>query len=207
MLVVEKKRKPKIRKIPSYLVYEEMNGKPLPYKGYLDVLSGKKKFEEIMESSSLQSIIVYIIGLFIGNNINRKKYHIASNEAGLHIRHGENLANDIAIYTKANTILDDKYFTTSPKIVIEIDIKIDLSETDGAASRWTNEWDYVIEKSNKMLDFGTEKVIWITTKSKKIFVSSSTERWYMVDFNEDIPLFDNVCLNLAKILQDEDIEF
>lgn len=58
-----------------------------------------------------------------------------------------------------------------------------------------------------MLDFGTEKVIWITTKSKKIFVSSSTERWYMVDFNEDIPLFDNVCLNLAKILQDEDIEF
>lgn len=62
-----------------------MNGKPLPYKGYLDVLSGKKKFEEIMESSSLQSIIVYIIGLFIGNNINRKKYHIASNEAGLHI--------------------------------------------------------------------------------------------------------------------------
>jgi Uma2 family endonuclease len=202
MLVVEKKRKPKIRKIPSYLVYEEMNGKPLPYKGYLDVLSGKKKIEEIMGSSSLQSIIVYIIGLYIGNNINRKKYHIASNEAGLHIALGENLANDLAIYERENTVLDDKYFTKAPKIVIEIDIKIDLNE-----SEWTNEWDYVIEKSNKMLDFGTEKVIWITTKSKKIFVSSSTERWYMVDFNEDIPLFDNVCLNLAKILQDEDIEF
>jgi len=52
MLVVAKKRKPKIRKIPSYLVYEEINGKPLPYKGYLDVLSGKKKFKEIMGSIS-----------------------------------------------------------------------------------------------------------------------------------------------------------
>ena len=202
MLVVEKKRKPKIRKIPSYLVYEEMNGKPLPYKGYLDVLSGKKKFEEIMGSSSLQSIIVYIIGLYIGNKINRKKYYVGSNEAGLHIGVGENLANDIAIYERENTILDDKYFTRAPKIVVEIDIKIDLSDTE-----WTNEWDYVIEKSKKMLDFGTEKVIWITTKSKKIFVSSSTERWYMVNFDEDIPLFDNVTLNLAQILVDEDIVF
>lgn len=202
MLVVDRKRKPKIRKIPPYLVYEEMNGKPLPYKGYLDVLSGKKKFEEIMGSSSLQSIIVYIIGLYIGNNINRKKYYVGSNEAGLHIGHGENLANDIAIYERANTVLDDKYFIKAPKIVIEIDIKIDLSETE-----WTNEWDYVIEKSNKMIDFGTEKVIWITTKSKKIFVSSPTERWYMVDFNEDIPLFDGVVLNLAQLLIDEDIVF
>jgi Uma2 family endonuclease len=202
MLVVEKKRKPKIRKIPSYLVYEEMNGKPLPYKGYLDVLSGKKKFEEIMGSSSLQSIIVYIIGLYIGNQINRKKYYVGSNEAGLHIGVGENLANDIAIYERANTILDDKYFTKAPKIVIEIDIKIDLSETE-----WTNEWDYVIEKSTKMLDFGTEKVIWISTKSKKIFVSSSTERWYMVNFDEDIPLFDDVTLNLVKLFEEEDIVF
>jgi Uma2 family endonuclease len=202
MLVIERKRKPKIRKIPSYLVYEEMNGKPLPYKGYLDVLSGKKKFEEIMGSSSLQSIIVYIIGLYIGNKINRKKYFVGTNEAGLHIGHGENLANDIAIYERANTVLDDKYFTKAPKIVIEIDIKIDLSE-----SEWTNEWDYVIEKSKKMLNFGTEKVIWITTKSKKIFVSSPTERWYIVNFDEDIPLFDNVTLNLAKIFEEEDIVF
>jgi Uma2 family endonuclease len=202
MLVVEKKRKPKIRKIPSYLIYEEMNGKPLPYKGYLDVLSGKKKVEEIMGSSSLQSIIVYIIGLFIGNNINRKKYYIASNEAGLHIERGDNLANDFAIYNRENIVLNEKYFDKAPKVVLEIDIKIDLSETE-----WTNEWDYVIEKSRKMLEFGTEKVIWITTKSKKIFVSSATERWYMVDFNEDIPLLENCVLNLAKLLEEEEIVF
>ncbi len=200
MLTIDKKRKPKTRKIPSYLVYEEINGQLLPYKGYQDVLSGKKKIEQIMGSSSLQSILVSILNAFVFNNINRKKYFVGSNEAGLHLGLGDNLANDIAIYDREGIVLDEKYFTKAPKLVIEIDIKIELSE-----SEWTNEWDYVIAKSRKMLDFGTEKVIWITTKSKKIFVSSATERWYMVDFNEDIPLFDNCVLNLAKLLEDEDI--
>jgi Uma2 family endonuclease len=202
MLEIGRKKHPKIKKIPSYLIYEEMNGIALPYKGFRDVLSGKKKVEEIRGSCSLQSILVYIIGLYIGNLINRKKYLIGSNEAGLHIAAGDNLANDIVIFEKENLVLDDKYFKKAPKIVVEIDVKIDLSQTE-----WTNEWDYVIEKSQKMLDFGVERVIWITTKSKKIFVSSKTERWYMVDFNEDIPLVDGVVLNLANVLAEEDIVF
>lgn len=202
MLEIGRKRHPKIKKIPSYLIYEEMNGVALPYKGFRDVLAGKKKAEEIMGSSSLQSILVYTIGFYIGSLINRKKYRIGSNEAGLHIAAGDNLANDIVIFEKENLVLDDKYFKKAPKIVIEIDVKIDLSQTE-----WTNEWDYVIEKSQKMLDFGVERVIWITTKSKKIFVSSKTERWYMVDFNEDIPLVDDVVLNLANVLAQEDIVF
>jgi Uma2 family endonuclease len=202
MLVVAKKKKAKNIKVPSKLVYEEMNGKALPYKGYLDVLSGKKKIEEIMGSSSLQSIIVYLLNGFIFNHINRKKYIAGTNEAGLHIGVGNNLANDIAIFERTNTILNDKYFENAPKVVIEIDIKIDLSETE-----WTNEWDYVIEKSTKMLEFGVEKIIWITTKSKKIFVSSFSERWYMVDFDEDIPLLDDCILNIAKLLKEEDVMF
>lgn len=202
MLVVEKKRKPKFRTIPSYLIYEEMNGKPLPYKGFLDVLSGKKKIEEIMGSSSLQSIIVYLVVLLIGNKINRKKYLVGTNEPGIHIRLGDNLSNDIAIFERGDVTINDKYFDKAPKIVIEVDVKIDLSQTE-----WNNEWDYIIEKSQKMLDFGTEKVIWITTKSKKIFVSSSTERWYMVNFNEDIPLIDDCILNLGQILKDEEVMF
>ena len=202
MLVVEKKRKPKFRTIPSYLIYEEMNGKPLPYKGFLDVLSGKKKIEEIMGSSSLQSIIVYLVVLLIGNKINRKKYLVGTNEPGIHIRLGDNLSNDIAIFERGDVTINDKYFDRAPKIVIEVDVKIDLSQTE-----WNNEWDYIIEKSQKMLDFGTEKVIWITTKSKKIFVSSSTERWYMVNFNEDIPLIDDCILNLGQILKDEEVMF
>jgi Uma2 family endonuclease len=202
MLLTDKNKKIDPKKIPSYLIYEELNGNILPYKGFREVLNGKKKIEDIIGSSSLQAAIVYIIGLFIGNTINRKKYQITSNESGLNVETGSNLANDIAIFNKENLILNEKYFNVAPKIVIEVDIKIDLSLTE-----WTNEWDYVLAKSKKMLEFGTEKVIWITTKSKKIFVADHTEKWFLVEFNENIPIIDECTLNLAQLLKDEDIDF
>jgi Uma2 family endonuclease len=201
MIVIEKKHKPKNLKIPANLIYEELGGRLLPYKGFLDVINGNKKIEEIMGSSSLQAYLVSLINAFIFVKLNHKKYIVVTSEAGLHIEKGNNLANDIAIFDKENTILNDKYFDKPPKIAIEIDVKIDLSETE-----WTNEWDYVFEKSKKMLDFGTEKVIWISTKSKKIFVSSNTERWYIVNFDEDVPLFDNCILNIGGLLTEFEME-
>lgn len=202
MVVIASKRKPKIRRVPSYLIYEELDGQALPYRGYLDVLLGKKKVEEIMGSSSLQAVLVSILNWFVTSHINRKKYLVASNESGLHIDTGANLANDIAVYEKASVNLNDKYFETPPKLVIEVDIKVDLGET-----KWNHELEYVLAKSQRMLDFGVEKVIWISTQTKKIFVMSATERWYLVNFNEDILLIENCTLNLAQLLQDEDIVY
>lgn len=201
MLVIEKKRKPKIRKIPPHLIYEEMNGKPLPYKGYLSVLSGKKNLEEIMGCSSLQSALVYVLGLFIGININRKKYLVGSNEAGLHLSLGDNLASDIAIFEKDKISLNDKYFNVAPKVVIEVDIKIDLGETE-----WNNEIEYLLDKSQKLLDFGVERIIWITTKSQKVFVITANDKWYVVNYQDDILVLDDCVLNIAKLLEEEEIK-
>ena len=195
MLVIEKKRKPKIRKIPPHLIYEEMNGKPLPYKGYLSVLLGKKNLEEIMGCSSLQSALVYVLGLFIGININRKKYLVGSNEAGLHLSLGDNLASDIAIFEKDKISLNDKYFNVAPKVVIEVDIKIDLGETE-----WNNEIEYLLDKSQKLLDFGVERIIWITTKSQKVFVITANDKWYVINYQDNILVLDDCVLNIAKLL-------
>jgi Uma2 family endonuclease len=202
MVVIAAKRKPKVRRVPSYLIYEELGGEALPYRGYLEVLSGKKQVEEIMGSSSLQAVLVSILNWFVSNHINRKKYLVASNESGLHIDSGANLANDIAIYDKVTTTLNNKYFETPPKLVIEVDVKVDLGET-----MWNSELGYVLTKSQKMLDFGVEKVIWISTQTKKIFVMPATERWYLVNFDEDIPLIEGCVLNLAQLLREEEIEF
>ena len=202
MVVIATKRRPKIRKIPAHLVYEELNGQALPYRGYLEVLSGKKRLEEIMGSSSLQAVLISIIYWFVNNNINRKKYLVASNESGLHISSGSNLANDIAIFEKGKITLTDKYFDVAPKIVIEVDIKVALEETG-----LTNDFDYVLNKSQKMLDFGVEKVIWITTHTKKIFVITPNAPWYLVNFEENIPLMEDCTLNLAQLLRDEEIDY
>ncbi len=200
MLVIEKKRKPKIQKIPPHLIYEEMNGKPLYYKGYKAVLSGKKNLSEIMGCSSLQSVLVSILHGYIFNLINRKKYLLGSNEAGLHLSLNENLASDIAIFEKDKIVLDDKYFTVPPKVVIEVDIKIDLAETE-----WNNEIEYLLNKSQKLLDFGVERIIWITTKAKKVFVITPSDKWYVVNYQEDIQVLDDCTLNIAKLLEEEGI--
>lgn len=89
-----------------------------------------------------------------------------------------------------------------PKVVIEVDVKVDLSETS-----WGADSEYVFEKSQKMLDFGVEKIIWISTKYKKIFVIAPNQNWYYADFDEDILLLDNCMLNIAQLLIDEEIEY
>jgi len=202
MVVVEKKPDLEVRTIPAYLAYEEMNGEALPYKGYLDVLAGNKKPEEIMGSSSLQGVLITAIIVFIASKIDRKKYRISSSESGLHLDRNNNLANDIAIFEKIKITLNDKYFQVAPKVVIEVDTKIELGETS-----WDSDTDYVMEKSQKMLDFGVERIIWISTRFKKILIASPDHNWYYANFDEDILLLDDCVLNLARLLMDEEIEY
>jgi hypothetical protein len=53
-----------------------------------------------------------------------------------------------------------------------------------------------------MLDFGTEKVVWILTDSQKVFVIDKNEtRWYVVNWSENIPLLDDCVLNIKQLLE------
>lgn len=202
MAVIEQNHREEILMIPAYLVYEEMDGEAIPYKGYREVLAGDKIPEEIMGSSSLQAVVVYVIGLLIGNSIDRKKYYIGSNESGLHLSTGNNLANDLAIFDRENVKLDNKYFNVAPKVVIEVDSKADLRDTS-----YETEKEYFIRRSQKMLDFGVEKVVWVLIHSRKVIVSTADQDWIITDFDRDIPLLDDCVLNLAQLLADEGIEY
>lgn len=193
--------KPKRRpRVPAGLLYETLNGRPLYYKGYKEVVAGKKTPEEIMGSSSLQAILVSIIHGFLFGNIDRKKYFLATNEAGLHVDNRSNMANDIAIYDKEGLALNDRYFQTPPKVAIELDVKIDV---EGFAAR---EQSYVYEKTERLLDFGVERVIWITTKPQKVFVASRNADWITHNWNVTVPVIDGITLNLAELVQEEGIE-
>jgi hypothetical protein len=203
--VVEKPRRVSVstKKIPSALIYEEWNGVPVYRKGYKEVLTGKKTAEEIMSCSDLQGVLVALINGFLFGIINRKKYLIATNEIGIHLAKNDNLANDLAIFEKEKLgKLKGKFFDVAPKVVIEVDIKAD------ASSFHHEEVNYILQKSQKILDFGTEKVIWILTDSQKVFVIDKNEtKWYVVNWSEDIPLLENCVLNLQKLLEEEDIQY
>ncbi len=194
-----KRRKPGI---PDYLIYETLNGRPLYRRGYKDVLSGKKKPAEIMGSSSLQSTLVAVLVIFLGRIINRKKYLVVTNESGIHLEKGSNLSNDIAIFDKsAGLTLTDKYFDVPPRVAIEVDVRIEPEEFEDRESG------YVYEKTERLLAFGVETVIWITTQPKKIFVATHTAPWVVQNWDADVAVLDDVVLNLAHLLTEEEIEF
>ena len=159
MFIAEKPRqRNRAKTIHESLIYEVIDGKPLYYEGYKDVLANKKTSEEIMGASGLQSFIIQYLLEVLYLKIGRKKYHFLTNEIGTHLDKNNNLSGDIYIYDK-ETLSPDKinthYVEVAPKIAIEIDIRIDLSDE--------KDFGYVFTKTHKLLDFGVEKVLWIFT--------------------------------------------
>lgn len=203
-LVAEKKsRRATTRSIPSALIYEQWQGKPIYYKGYRDVLAGKKTLEEVMSCSDLQGVLVSLLNIELGSAINRKKYLLATNEVGLHLALNDNLGNDIAIFEKEKLgKLKGKYFDVAPKIVIEVDVKADVEDFPNKLV------DYLIQKSQKLLDFGVERVLWIVTSHQKVYVIDRNDpTWYVVNWSETISVIDNCTLNIKQLLDDEEIAY
>jgi len=188
------------RKIPDYLVREWIDGKPFYYKGYKAVLNKKKTLEDIMGSSTLQAYIVtYLVMLMAKKNLD-SKYHILSNEAGVHLDNKNNLSADILIYDPALMTpekINKQYADVPAKVQIEVDITIELEDL--------KDYQYVEKKINKLHSFGTEKVIWVLTNIKKVMVAVPNQPWQTYDWNNDIELLDNVTFNIGAYLKEKGV--
>jgi hypothetical protein len=201
--IAQKKNIPKKIAL-SELVYEQMDGKNIYYRGYKEVLSGKKTLEEIMSCSDLQGVLVSLLNGILFGKIDRKQYLLCSNEFGLHLSKNDNLGIDLAIFDKKDIDkLEGKFFKKAPKVVIEVDIKASIEITDYPAK----EMDYIFDKSQKLLDFGVEKVFWITTKTRKIFMATQHQNWLIMDWSSDIEVMDGIKINVKELLDGEEINY
>ena len=204
-MVAEKsprKTKRPIKKVPEHLICEILDGMPIYYKGYLDVIEGKKTFEEIMGSSSLQAFIIGFLLKTLYKNLDETQFFLFTNEAGLHLDKRNNLAGDILIYDRKNLSVADineNYFSTPPKLVIEVDISVDTTNLTSEG--------YVHTKTRKLLDFGVEKVIWITTPGKTVMIATPTEDWQIKDWNKDVEVLEGVQFNIGQFLKAEGSKF
>ncbi|OIN57903.1 Uma2 family endonuclease [Arsenicibacter rosenii] len=183
------------QKVPEHLIYEILDGKPIHYKGYRDVLSGAKRFSEIMGSSALQSFIVAYFQRILFRELDEELYTVLSSETGLHLDKRTNLAGDVLIFD--NKVLpveaiDEFYANVPPKVVIEVDIAADPEDIDNDA--------YVFKKTEKLLRFGVEKVIWITTKAKKVMVATPDADWQVKDWHKDIEVMNGIMFNVGEYL-------
>ena len=190
-------------KIPEYLVKETIDGIPFYYAGFRSVLNKTKTKTDIMADSGLQTVIKnYLLMLFF-RHLDMSKYWTFSGEIGNHLNHRNNLALDVVVFEK-NVLTPDKinlkYVEVVPKIVIEVDVRVELENQEA------NIFDeFVLRKVRKLHQFGTEKIIWIFTKSKTIIVATPDNNWKIFDLDQDVEVLDGVTFNLAHYLEEEGI--
>ena len=179
-LIIKKKKTPKI---PDSLIYEIMNGNPIYYRGYKNVLSEKLSQEGVTGSSVLKS---FFISLFVEHLLPKLKndYTILYGELGLNMRVGDNLSMDIAIYYRSDITVERlskvKYADFPPLVVVEVDTK--------AAPESVDSFDeYFVNKTQKYLDFGVEQVVWLFTKSRKVWVAKNDNKpWLIMNWHDDM---------------------
>jgi len=203
MLTAERKttrRSHSTQAVPQALIYEILDGQPMYYRGYRDALAGKKSIEEIMGPSGLQSFIIQYILDILFTKIGRKQYHFLTNELGTHLGLKDNLSGDVCIYERQKLPpekIDTRYVDIPPKVAVEVDVKVDLSEDKAA--------DYVFRKTQKLLEWGVEKVIWIFTKTQKVTVAETGKDWLTMDWHRDIELLDGQRFNIGAYLAEEGV--
>ncbi len=204
--VIEKKikaEKKKVNKIPAYLIKEVMDGIPFYYKGYKDVLNKTKTKEEIMGCSSLQSLIIEYLIMNVCTLLDRKKYRIFTNEIGNHLSHNNNLSYDIAIIEKSVLTPDKisvKYMDVPPKLVVEVDVQIELEGTDFKSIE-----EFIMVRTDKIFEFGGEKLIWVLSRPKKVIVAVKGQPWKIHNWDEELELMDGVKFNVAEYLKEEGV--
>ncbi|NIJ55586.1 Uma2 family endonuclease [Dyadobacter arcticus] len=200
MIIREKKNLPYDLLNADPLILEEWDGKIYYRKGYREVLSGSKKIEDIMGSSSLQAELVSYIMQVLLLALDLRKYRVHTSEPGIHLAHKVNMSGDILIYDRAVLTPDkisSQYADVPPKIVVEVDIEI---EAEGIT-----EVGYVFQKSEKLLGFGVEKVIWVLSDIQKVVVFEPNQEAKIINWHGDIEILDSVSFNVGKHLDDEGI--
>jgi Uma2 family endonuclease len=186
--------------IPVALIRETIDGQPFYYPNFRKVLAGELTLDDIMGSSTLQSFIIDFILYFVHTNYDRKQYISLSSEIGLHLDKRTNLAGDLAIFERSTlpaSKINLSYADVPPKVVVEVDTNIDYS-VEGA-------FDYVHLKTQKLLDFGVQRVVWIFTKSRKVMVAVPEQDWLTRDWNQDVELLDAKFFNIAGYLESEGV--
>lgn len=190
------------RKVPAYLIKEVLNGIPIYYKGYKAVLRKEKTLESIMGSSGLQVFILRYFSYLLIRQLDENQYYVFTGEGGMHLDVNNNLSGDVMIYEQSKlpiSKIDTHYLNVPPKIDIEVDVSIDTTDF--------TEQTYIHQKTDRLLSWGVEKVIWVLSASKKVIVAEQGKDWLIVDWGKDIEIIDGVKFNISQYLEKSGVNF
>jgi len=152
-----------------------------------------------MGSSVLQFLILqFLFRQLALHDPDEAQYIIANNEAGIHLGPNSHAGVDLALYKIKHFTperITTNYADFPPQVVIEVDISVE-AESIGPM-------DGVYLKTQRLLDFGVQKVIWIFTNSKKILVATNEKPWLTQSWDKPIEPISGLTLNIAQYLSSE----
>jgi len=193
----------KKRSVPAYLVRETIDGIPFYYRGYRSVLNKTKTFDEIMGDSGLQLFLKNYLGDVLREHLDLKKFYVFVGEGGAHLNHRSNFSLDLTVYDKSVLTpgkITTKYVDVPPKLVIEVDVNVELPDKTQDLFE-----EFVLRKVRRLFDFGTERVIWVFSKSRTVIIASPGGHWEVQDWDKDLELWPGISTNIVRHLQKEGI--
>lgn len=189
------------RAIPAYLVREVIDGIPFYYRGYRQAMKKTKTLEELMSDSGLQFFLKLYLYDLLKARLNLKKYRVGAGELGFHPNYKNNMGLDVVIFDRKVLTPDKitaKFVEVPPRLVIEVDVNVELPERDSDLFQ-----EYVVRKIRRLFASGTEKVIWIFTKSQQVFSATADAPWQVYDWDQDVELMEGARVNLANYIREE----
>jgi hypothetical protein len=187
------------RKVPDYLVREVIGGISFYYKGYKEVMNKIKTLDEIMADSGLQSFIKKYLYDLLLRGLDANVYEVFMGEVGAHLEHKSNMGLDVAVFETAmlpGEKFGFKYLDVAPKLVVEVDMKVSLDDTGLESFE-----QFLNLKTQKLFEFGTERLLWVLSRSKKVVVAAPGEDWAIIDWNKNIEVWAGIQANIGKHLK------
>ena len=96
--------------------------------------------------------------------------------------------------TKCKTVIS--YSLHVPKVVIEVDTKASIKDLKEPTT-------YFHTKTDQLLDFGVEKVIWIFTDSQKIMIAGQHKNWEIQSWDLDLEVLEGIVVNVGGLVEEE----
>lgn len=196
-MVQEKSKAFNKKSIPEYLIYEMDEGKPIYYKGYKDVLNKTKTAEQIKASTLIHSLLISGLRDLFQSKLG-KGFAILMGELGVQFAKKSWRSTDIAIFKKKVLLqqkIEDKYAAIPPEIVVEVDTKAALEDLNEPMN-------YFFKKTDQLLQFGVQKVLWIFTAEEKFMLAEQGKKWETGNWNEDVKLLPDLEFSIRKLLDE-----
>lgn len=186
--------------IPDAFIYEVWDGKPVYYQGYREAIAQNQPAESVMGTGRKQVYLINLILRFLTRTLDLTAYETAVSEPGVKFGKKDFVSNDIIIYNAADKsrMFTNEFFDFPPVVAIEVDTKAAVADLD-----WKS--DYYHRKTQRLLDFGVERVIWIFTLLRKIQVAENGKPWLVVDWQDTIEVLPGCTLNLWQLIENDGV--